>query len=68
MKLIIATHENGNKAFAFKVSDELAPYMRKGRKILVETRRGLSIALCETQAFSGPGPLTLPECWAPMIL
>ena len=54
MNIIIATHGN-KKKLCFTVPDEMAPHIKKGAVLVVETARGEAIATAVTGVISGPG-------------
>lgn len=55
MDYIFATHPGQIRTYAFIVPQELAPHLKAGMAVLVETKKGRSVAICQTAPFRGDG-------------
>ena len=55
MDYILATHPGQARTFTFKVPNELVPHLKAGMPVLVETKKGRAVAICQTAPFGGEG-------------
>lgn len=57
MNIVLVQHKKGSRVYAFSVSDELAPYVKKGQGVLCETMRGIQYGTTFSGLISGDGAL-----------
>lgn len=55
MDYILAVHPGQIKTFTFSVPKELVSHLKAGMPVLVETKKGLAIAITQTAPFCGDG-------------
>lgn len=58
MNIIFVKHGT-SREFAFRVPNELAPYIKKGQGVLCNTMRGLDYGTTTTGVISGDGALDI---------
>lgn len=61
MNIVFAKHDCCDKEFCWQVPDSMAQYIHKGDILLVDTYRGLDIAIAITGAVSGDGTKDIAE-------
>ena len=61
MNIIYAKHDGCDKEFCWQVPDSMVQYIRKGDVLLVETYRGVDVAIATTGVISGDGTKDIAE-------